>query len=85
MQGLPAGLDQAAMRDRIRHERRVELGAEGLRYLDIKRWKTAENIIPGIIDPGGVPRQFDPQKHYVFPFPQSEVDVNTNLDQNPNY
>ena len=85
MPGLPAGLDQAAMRDRIRHERRVELGAEGLRYLDIKRWKTAETIIPNIIDPGGVPRQFDPQKHYVFPFPQSEVDVNTNLDQNPNY
>lgn len=85
MPALPGGLDQAAMRDRIRHERRVELGAEGRRYLDIKRWKTAETIIPTITDPGGVKRQFDPQKNYVFPFPQGEVDVNKNLDQNPNY
>ena len=85
MPPLPAGLSQAEMRDRIRHERRVELGGEGLRYLDIKRWKTAEVIIPSIVDPGGVPRQFDAQKHYLFPFPQGEVDVNPNLDQNPNY
>lgn len=85
MPALPADLDQAAMRDRIRHERRVELGAEGMRYLDLKRWKTAEIIIPTIVDPGGVTRQFDPAKHYVFPFPQGEVDVNTKLKQNPNY
>lgn len=85
MPALPAGLSKDEMRERIRHERRVELGGEGLRYLDIKRWRTAETIIPNITDPGGVKRQFDPAKHYVFPFPQSEVDVNPNLDQNPNY
>ncbi len=85
MPPLPSGLDQAEMRDRIRHERRVELGVEGHRYLDLKRWKTAEIIIPTIVDPGGVPRQFDPAKHYLFPFPQSEIDANPNLDQNPKY
>ena len=85
MPGIPTGLSQAEMRDHIRHERRVELGGEGLRYLDIKRWKTAETVIPTIVDPGGVTRQFDPAKHYVFPFPQAEVDVNPNLEQNPNY
>jgi starch-binding outer membrane protein, SusD/RagB family len=85
MPALSSGLDQVAMRDRIRHERRVELGGEGRRYLDIKRWRTAETIIPTIVDPGGVQRKFNPQKNYVFPFPQGEVDVNQNLDQNPNY
>lgn len=85
MPNLPAGLDKAAMRARIRHERRVELAGEGLRYWDIKRWKTAETVIPAIADPGGVFRIFNPNKHYVLPFPQSEVDVNRSLNQNPNY
>jgi hypothetical protein len=85
MPPIATGLTKAQLREKIRHERRVELGAEGVRYLDLKRWKTAETIIPGIIDPGGVARQFDPRKHYLFPFPQSEVDINTNLRQNPNY
>lgn len=85
MPPLPAGLDKEGMRLKIRHERRVELGAEGRRYLDLKRWKIAETVIPSIVDPGGVRRNFDPSRHYVFPFPQSEVDVNTSLRQNPNY
>lgn len=85
MPPLPAGLDQVAMRQRIRHEREVELGMEGLRYWDIKRWKTAETVLPLIKDPGGHFRIFDPTKNYVWPFPQSELDVNPNLVQNPGY
>jgi hypothetical protein len=85
MPPIPSGLNKDDMRDRIRHERRVELGGEGRRYLDLKRWKIAEIVIPSIIDPGGIPRNFNPQKNYVFPFPQSEIDVNPNLTQNPNY
>ncbi len=38
MPGLPAGLNQAQMRDRIRHERRVEFALEGQRYFDLRRW-----------------------------------------------
>ncbi len=85
MPPLPDGLDQSAMRERIRHERLVELATEGYRYWDIKRWKTAETIIPQITDPGGVQRSFDPSKHYLWPFPQSEIDINENLVQNPGY
>ncbi len=44
---IPAGLSQADMRDRIRHERRVELAFEGKRYWDIVRWKTAETVMNG--------------------------------------
>jgi hypothetical protein len=85
MPPVPAGLSKDQMRERIRHERRVELALEGKRYWDIKRWKTAEIYIPTLVDPGGAQRKFDPAKHYLFPFPQSEIDVNPSLDQNPNY
>ncbi|WP_346319587.1 RagB/SusD family nutrient uptake outer membrane protein [Chitinophaga sp. YIM B06452] len=47
--GLPAGLSQADMREKIRHERRIELAFETHRYFDTHRWKTAENIDNGNI------------------------------------
>ena len=85
MPPIPDGLSKEQMRERIRHERRVELALEGRRYNDVKRWKTAEDYIPTIEDPGGAKRKFDPSKHYLLPFPQSEMDVNPNLEQNPGY
>ena len=85
MPPIPSGLTKEQMRTRIWNERRVEFGLEGLRFGDIKRWKLAETYIPALVDPGGVHRAFNPAKHYVFPFPQSEIDVNENLEQNPNY
>ncbi len=85
MPAIPTGLSKDQMRERIRQERRVELALEGKRYWDVKRWKTAETYIPTLVDPGGAQRKFDPSKHYVFPFPQSERDTNPNLEQNPNY
>lgn len=42
MPGLPAGLSQSDMRERIRHERRIELAFETQRYFDCHRWKIAE-------------------------------------------
>jgi len=85
MPPIPTGLSKDQMRTRIMHERRVELGLEGKRYLDIRRWKTAETYIPTLKDPIGTPYKFDPGKHYLWPFPQSEIDINPNLVQNPGY
>jgi len=86
MPALPEGLSKDQMRERIRNERRVELALEGLRWSDILRWKTAETYIPTLIDgEGGAQRRFDPAKHYLLPFPQSEIDVNDQLQQNPGY
>lgn len=85
MPPLPQGLNQGQMREAIREERRVELGLEGDRYLDIKRWKIAQTYIPTLVDPGGTHRQFDPNKNYLFPFSQSEIDANPKLVQNPGY
>ncbi|MGC4234408.1 MAG: RagB/SusD family nutrient uptake outer membrane protein [Niabella sp.] len=38
---LPAGLSKDEMRERIRHERRIELAFETQRYFDCNRWKIA--------------------------------------------
>ncbi len=85
MPPLPTGLTKDQMRVRIRNERRVELALEGIRWGDIKRWKTAEVYINTLEDLGGAKRVFDPAKHYLMPFPQSEIDINDNLVQNPGY
>jgi hypothetical protein len=85
MPPIPTGLSKDQMRTRIMHERRVEFGLEAKRYGDMKRWKTAEIYFPTLVDPGGIRHTFDPTKHYLFPFPQSEIDINPNLVQNPGY
>ena len=86
MPPLPEGLTQDEMRDRIWNERRVEFAFEGMRYRDIKRWRYAETYIPTLVEPGsGIRRAFDPAKHYLFPFPQSEIDINPALEQNTGY
>jgi hypothetical protein len=85
MPAIPAGLTKDQMRTRIMHERRVELGLEGKRYFDIRRWKTAEIYIPTLKDPTGTQYVFNPAKHYLWPFPQTEIDINKQLVQNPLY
>ncbi|MGJ7032926.1 RagB/SusD family nutrient uptake outer membrane protein [Niabella hirudinis] len=39
--GLPASLSKEQMREKIWHERRIELAFEGHRYFDTRRWKIA--------------------------------------------
>lgn len=75
---------QELLREFIRHERRIELALEGQRYFDLKRWGIAHIVLPKLKTPGGLPLVFE-EKHYVLPFPQSEIDINPNLKQNPGY
>ena len=92
---LPVPAGQAAIRDAIRKERRVELAFESSRYFDTRRWKIAETTDKGAfkglnINGDGAPfynvvtfetRVFE-KKHYLFPLPQSELNINTQLVQN---
>jgi hypothetical protein len=88
----------AGMTDIIRNERRAEFAMEGLRIDDIRRWKIAETVMNGwahgakygdpATDNGYLRvqlRQFDPQKHYLWPIPPSERALNKNLTQNNGY
>ena len=91
---------QEEMRNIVRHERMVELAFEGLRYIDIRRWKIAENVIPGKLygmtytDDNGTlqtiqiqsfEKTFDKSRDYLWPIPQKERELNPNLTQNPNW
>jgi len=44
MPDIPSGLNKEQMREVIRHERRIELAFEGLRFWDVRRWKIAEVV-----------------------------------------
>jgi hypothetical protein len=93
MPDLPAGLNQDQMRDRIRHERRMEFVIEGLYYSDVRRWKIAESVLNRDVELDGSykrgimdDRTFDPAKDYVWPIPQREIDYSQKaIEQNPNY
>ena len=73
-----------ALREFIRHERRIELALEGHRYFDLKRWGIMATKLAAVKNPGGVTLTFG-EKGNVLPFPQSEVDRNKNLVQNTGY
>lgn len=91
-------LGQPGLKEVIRNERRIEFGMEGLRIFDIRRWKIAEDVLNGYahgakfglssIDNGYLRvnlRNFDPEKHYLWPIPRDERLINNNLSQNPNW
>ncbi len=44
---MPAGLTRDQMREKIRHERYIELSFEQKRYWDLRRWKTAKEVLDG--------------------------------------
>ncbi|MEM6846163.1 MAG: RagB/SusD family nutrient uptake outer membrane protein [Bacteroidota bacterium] len=108
--------NQDELRTIIRRERKVELADEGFRLLDIRRWRIAEQVMPGTlvgrprgayIDLSTAPeinqfghpvygasldsyravdqRVFEPGRDYLWPIPQKDIDVNDQLEQNPNY
>jgi len=85
MPAFPVGLTKEQMRDRIRHERRVELAFEGaLRYYDLVRWHTAGDVLNNVTD-GLQPYHFE-DKFYRWPLPQTEIDKSGGiLIQNPDY
>ncbi len=73
-----------SVRDRIMHERRVELAFEGLRHFDLMRWHIAGQVLNNVKD-GIVPYHFE-DKFYKWPLPQTEIDKSGGvLVQNPNY
>ena len=82
--GLPAvqGLTQEEMRDKIIHERRMELAFEGHRWFDMIRLDHGDYAINFLrsIGKGNVTKD-----RLLFPIPQTEIDANALLTQNPGY
>jgi tetratricopeptide (TPR) repeat protein len=72
-----SGLSKDAFRDAVLVERRHELAAEGHRWFDLARTGKLEQLVP-LAKPGVTPQA----KHYLFPIPQRERDLDPNLPQN---
>ncbi|MEQ7801672.1 RagB/SusD family nutrient uptake outer membrane protein [Pedobacter sp. ASV1-7] len=99
MPALPAGLNKAQMRERIRREKRIELAFEGFRFWDIRRWRIGKSVMREargmrVVNQGAGSFSYTPflveSRIYedafdLFPIPQSERNRNTALDQNDGY
>ncbi|WP_445736108.1 RagB/SusD family nutrient uptake outer membrane protein [Mariniflexile sp.] len=79
---LPTGLSQQAFLTQIKHERLLELTGEGHRFNDLKRWGDLGPSL-SVKDPGF--NNFVIGKHELLPIPQRDLDINPNMDQNPNW
>lgn len=79
------GLTQAQLRDIVRHERRIELAFEGLRFFDVKRWGEVEAAYKRAASDNVAAYKpvYRGRQSEVFPIPQSEIDANKSLVQNP--
>lgn len=90
--GLPEGLSQDKMRERIQNERRVELLLEEHRFFDLRRWKQASKLketIRGmkVTEENGVfvytvsdiENRYFTEDNYYLPIPQSEQEKNPYL------
>jgi len=88
---------QEVLRQKLRHERRVEFAIEGLRYYDIVRWKICEEVKNknaygfAMKNDQGVRENIFMEKRvwkdhmYLWPIPQDARDLNQNLTQNPGW
>jgi starch-binding outer membrane protein, SusD/RagB family len=79
---VPSGISKEDFIELVREERRLELAFEFKRWYDIKRWGILEKAFtqPESFEPHDV----DPGRDYLFPIPQTEIDV-TGFTQNPGY
>ncbi len=84
---IPAGTKDE-VRERIRHERKVEFPAEGIWYSDIRRWKTAKDLcnhtVKGFIGNALRNRKFS-ERGYLFAIPPTEIQLNDKITQNPGW
>lgn len=91
---------QAAARGYVRYERRVELGMEGQRFFDLRRWPNgaataADSAIPAYVAVEQTRRTWlaaaiwQP-RHHLYPIPQIEIELSkvggtSKLTQNPGW
>jgi starch-binding outer membrane protein, SusD/RagB family len=81
------GLTKAAFLTQLMHERVTELAGEGHRWNDLDRWGYFESQakVNELTQRDPAFSTFVVGKHRLLPLPQRDVDINPNLNQNPNY
>jgi hypothetical protein len=76
------GLNKDAFREKVLHERRIELAFEGDRWFDLIRINQGQYALDFLHSIGKVNAT---AKNLLLPIPQKEIDANPNLTQNPGY
>ena len=79
---VPASISQAEMREKIIHERRIELAFEGHRWFDMIRLNNGEYALDFLRSIG---KSNVTKERLILPIPQTEMDSNTLMEQNPGY
>ncbi len=73
-------MDKDELREKIYHERRVELAMEQQRWFDLARWGRIADVM------GPLKENFTAPKHLLLPVPQTEVDLTGGtIQQNQGY
>ncbi len=89
---LPTSLSVDEAREKLRHERRIELALEGLYWSDVRRWGIGPEVYP--LEVRGANGElveikfadgYDSEKARYLPIPESEISLNPKLEQNPGY
>jgi hypothetical protein len=76
------GLSQSEFRDKVLHERRMELAFEGQRWFDMIRIDGGQW---GLDFLHSIDKLNATEKYLLFPIPLKEIESNPNLTQNPGY
>lgn len=76
------GLNQQQFLEQLKHERLLELAGEGHRWNDLARWG---DLGPALADRDPAFENFEVGRHELLPIPQRDLDINPNLNQNPNW
>jgi hypothetical protein len=82
---LTPGLTQNQFRDSLYLDRRLELTNEYQRWFDLIRQKDASGSSTFVRNLHKVGKTNAADKHRLYPIPQSEIDNNPLLEQNPGY
>ncbi len=81
-----AETDKTKIMGWIMNERFIELAGEGQRWFDLRRWQMQGIVtLNNAFFSSNVVMAFDVTKHLYMPIPNSELDVNPNMKQNPGY
>ncbi|SOD99359.1 RagB/SusD family nutrient uptake outer membrane protein [Spirosoma fluviale] len=95
---LPTGLSQVDVREKIRNERRVEFAFEDHRFWDVRRWMQAPAYFNAPLRGVDITRNADATftykpvtvedrvftpKMYLYPIPQTDINIAGGLLQNP--
>jgi hypothetical protein len=81
---VTTGLDQATTRAAIFNERKFELAFEGKRWFDLVRQGFATFQAAETTDPTVITANVQPTR-MLWPIPQVQIDLNSQLTQNPGY